>query len=101
VIWSATDGQIRRLCQRVLWLDRGRVKFLGDAGSAIGEYESALLRGDGEVAAGQCFSRWEIPGVGHTLRQTEKPFVIRVHARLDEPLVGGHYGLGVYDDQDA
>jgi len=100
VLVSHQLGQIRRLCQQVIWLDRGRVRYIGETGSAIGEYESAILRGDDTTAAGQCFIRWEIPGSGQSLKHSDRATTIRAHIRLHEALVRGHYGVAIYDDQE-
>ena len=94
-------GQIRRLCQRVLWLDRGTLKHAGPVGETIHRYESAILDGGGDVAPGHCFGRWEIAGGGHTLRDGNRPFTIRIAVDLSEPVTRGHYGVGLVDDQDA
>jgi ABC-type polysaccharide/polyol phosphate transport system ATPase subunit len=91
-------GQIRRLCQRVLWLDSGRVRAHGDTGSTIAEYEAAILEGAGD---GHVFGGWEVPGIGHVLRRGDRPVTIRVRVQCHEPLVRGHYGVSLIDDHDA
>src|SRR5262245_31168778 len=101
ILVSHQMGQIRRLCERVIWLDHGRVRSIGETGAVIGEYESAILRGDDEAAFGQCFRRWEIAGYGQTLKRSDAPFTIRAEIHLDEPLVRGHFGLSIHDDEDA
>src|SRR5262245_6175152 len=94
-------GQIRRLCRTGIWLDRGTIRHIGPVGETIARYEAALLQGIDEPGAGQCFGRWEVVGAGHTLRDTSRPFTIRVDAHIREPISRGHYGVGIFDEQDA
>jgi ABC-type polysaccharide/polyol phosphate transport system ATPase subunit len=100
ILVSHQMGQIRRLCQTGLWLDRGQVRYVGDVGATISQYESAILRGD-DGAAGQCFGQWELAGGGHVVRRGDSPVTFRVRVRLTEPVVAGHYGVGLLDEQDA
>ena len=44
VFVSHQMGQIRRLCQRVLWVDGGQIREEGPTGKVIAAYESASLR---------------------------------------------------------
>jgi lipopolysaccharide transport system ATP-binding protein len=100
ILVSHQMGQIRRLCTKVLWLDKGKTRAFGDTGETIRDYEAAMTTGMDEAANGQCFLRWEIPGVGHTLKNTSRPFTVRAHVHLTRPISLGHYGLGVLDDED-
>jgi ABC-type polysaccharide/polyol phosphate transport system ATPase subunit len=100
ILVSHQMGQIRRLCQTGLWLDRGRVQHVGDVGATISHYESAILRGD-DGAAGQCFSQWELAEGGHVVRAGDRPVTFRVRVTLAEPVAAGHYGVGLLDEQDA
>jgi lipopolysaccharide transport system ATP-binding protein len=47
---SHDEGQIRSTCQRVLWLDRGAVRALGEPDEAYGPYRSALRAADEPIA---------------------------------------------------
>ena len=42
VLVSHAMGQIRKLCDRVLWLHEGRVKMIGDAAKVLVEYEKHM-----------------------------------------------------------
>ncbi len=42
IIVSHTLDQIRRLCSKVLWLDKGKVKMLGDTNTVCDAYEGNL-----------------------------------------------------------
>ncbi len=44
VVASHDPGVIRRLCDRVLWLDRGRVRFLGPVKEGLDAYEEDVRR---------------------------------------------------------
>jgi len=39
VLVSHSLSQIRKLCDRVLWLDRGKIKMIGDSDTVIRHYE--------------------------------------------------------------
>ena len=94
-------GQIRRLCDRVLWLDGGRVRALGAPGDTIHAYERAVTEPAGPGGPGHCFVGWDLDGGGHVLADTTRPCTLRVHLRLQAPVTNGHFGLGVIgpDDQ--
>jgi lipopolysaccharide transport system ATP-binding protein len=44
-------GFVLNMCQRALWLDRGRMRFLGEAGACVREYISAMAAITGNAAA--------------------------------------------------
>src|SRR2546430_16657966 len=50
VLVSHQLSQIRRLCQRVLWIDGGAVRQNGPTHEVVSSYESAMARGDQNVA---------------------------------------------------
>src|SRR5271155_2077386 len=45
VFVSHQINQIRRLCERVLWIDAGRIRQSGPAGEVIAAYEAAMMKG--------------------------------------------------------
>ena len=94
-------GQIRRLCETVMWLDKGQLRHIGDAASTIEEYEAATLRRDEGLGHGQCFNGWTLEDGGHTLEDTSRPFTIRIDATLTQPVTNGHLGVSVLDEDDA
>jgi hypothetical protein len=100
ILVSHQMGQIRRLCERTMWLDRGELRAFGRTGETIREYEAAMAAGAGALGQGQCFSRWELARGGHTLRDGTTPFTVRAHVQLAADVSMGHYGLGVIDDED-
>jgi lipopolysaccharide transport system ATP-binding protein len=67
VFVSHQMNQIRRLCQRVFWIDAGTIRDAGSTGLVIGAYETAMRRSSDEAsgrAAGKDtkarFQGWEI-----------------------------------------
>ncbi len=94
-------GQIRRLCPRVIWLDRGHVRAIGAAGATIHAYEAAALSHEAPgAAAGRCFRGWDLAGGGTVVTDGRKPVIVRVHLGLDRPIVNGHFGLSVLGPED-
>ena len=93
-------GQIRRLCETVMWLDKGQLRHIGDAASTIKEYEAATLRRDEGLGHGQCFNGWTLEDGGHTLEDTSRPFTIQIDATLTQPVTNGHLGVSVLDEDD-
>ena len=58
VIVSHNETTLRNYCDRVVWIDSGEMRMLGDAGSVIDAYREAMkLPGAGQPGAGQ-------PGAG-------------------------------------
>jgi ABC-type polysaccharide/polyol phosphate transport system ATPase subunit len=91
--------QIRRLCDRVLWLDGGRLRASGGTASVLAQYESAAAVEPGEAptpAGG--FVKWDVVGSGHVVRDGSRPVTFRVVVRLDKPIAGGHFGFHVVSD---
>ncbi|HUL73837.1 MAG TPA: polysaccharide ABC transporter ATP-binding protein [Vicinamibacterales bacterium] len=94
-------GQIRRLCDTVMWLDKGRVRHLGEAATTIKEYETATMRRDESLGFGQCFNGWELERGGHTITDGNRAFTLRIDATLAHPVANGHFGVSVLDSDDA
>jgi energy-coupling factor transporter ATP-binding protein EcfA2 len=93
-------GQIRRLCESVMWLDKGRVRHFGEAATTIREYEAATLRRDEGLGHGQCFNGWSLTHGGHALEDTGRPFTIHIDTTLAQPVTNGHLGVTVFDADD-
>ena len=67
VLVSHQLNQIRRLCQRVVWIDDGQVRKDGNTHEVVSAYESAMARGDDNRVQSERtahtkgrFLRWEI-----------------------------------------
>ncbi len=89
-------NQIRRLCQRVFWIDHGQVRASGPAGEIVGAYEAAQMAG--EETSGRCFLRWDFADGGNTVRHHLQELTVRLHVQVSEPVFQGHLGLAVQND---
>ena len=104
VFVSHQMGQMRRLCERVLWIDGGQIREQGPTGKVIAAYEDASMRAaqgtSGENVAG-VFLAWELGGGGNILQDglRELSFIFLVNLR--EPIRRGHFGLHIYNDASA
>lgn len=96
--------QIRRLCQRVIWLDAGAIRNVGPAAELVSSYEAAMAENaldDSRPAEGRCqFIRWKLVGSNRTSDhilpddgETSVSFLLRVN----EPLQSVHHGVALYD----
>jgi lipopolysaccharide transport system ATP-binding protein len=101
VFVSHQMNQIRRLCQRVLWIDAGQIREEGPTGKVIASYEAALMKGaqDGQIDAGSSvFLSWEIGGEGNILKDGLKQITLNFKVSPKEGLHRGHFGLHIYND---
>jgi lipopolysaccharide transport system ATP-binding protein len=101
ILVSHQMNQIRRLCETAMWLDAGRIQYIGPVGDAIREYEHAVAASGEAPGASAHFRKWELADGGHTVKAVNRPVTIRAHLRLSEPVAGGHYGVGLYNHRDA
>lgn len=105
VFVSHQMNQVRRLCERVVWIDSGQIRRAGSTAEVVGAYESAMasggtqlrqeIRGPGLKAR---FIRWEIiepradqPHVLNTLGPVTIKFVVEV----ERPVRTGHHGIAL------
>lgn len=95
-------GQIRRLCERVIWFDAGKIRQSGSTGEVVAAYESSALDSE-EAAEGEtrCFLRWSICGRDNVVRDGLHEVVFHFHIHLREPVVQGHFGFVVMTDASA
>src|SRR5260370_8229934 len=106
VFVSHQMNQIRRLCEKVIWMDGGTIRQAGPTAEVVGAYESALLSGeasehvrrDSPQAKAQ-FLRWEIlepraaqPNVFNRPGPLELPFMVDVKLPIPRP----HHRIGLY-----
>jgi ABC-type polysaccharide/polyol phosphate transport system ATPase subunit len=97
-------NQIRRLCQRVLWIDSGRIRSDGPARLVVNEYEAACLNSDGNDATDRrgtiTFHRWQVVESQSNvmdLDQTCEKTVINIYAKVNAPIRKGVYIIGLRD----
>jgi ABC-type polysaccharide/polyol phosphate transport system ATPase subunit len=105
VFVSHQMNQIRRLCQRVLWIDGGRVRESGPTAPVIGKYESVMSSGDqasehenrGPGFGGR-FVRWEIGeprAEAPNILTVLGPVTVRFLAEVHKPVRDGHHGIAL------
>jgi ABC-type polysaccharide/polyol phosphate transport system ATPase subunit len=90
-------SQIRRLCQRCIWIDHSRVRMDGPAGEVVTAYEAAQMDASNENT-GHSFVSWEIAGQKQTLRDGFREVDLRIQLRLSQPISQGHLGVGVLNE---
>jgi lipopolysaccharide transport system ATP-binding protein len=95
-------NQIRRLCERVLWIDGGQIREQGPTGRIVAAYESATMAASAASGNGaHCFASWSLNGNGNVLEDgvDEVRFHFRLHLR--EPVTNGHFGVCVMTESNA
>jgi lipopolysaccharide transport system ATP-binding protein len=110
VLVSHQLNQIRRLSQRVLWIDGGQVRQDGPAAQVVSAYEAAMSAAEEDtntrVDNGAArFLRWEImstdampdqagdPHILHTAGPARVSFTVRIHAETRH----GLHGIALFD----
>ncbi len=98
-------NQIRRLCERVIWIDSGSIRKEGLPGPVLAEYESTFS-GTGRSQKGSApsaarFISWDIvapkceqPHVLETSGPTTVRFVVEVNTRVRS----GHHGIHLFNN---
>jgi len=108
ILVSHQMNQIRRLCQRVVWFDAGRVRQDGAAAPVLGGYEAEMLAWEPETGASRRtsnqtrFLRWALAGEpeerAHTL-STLGSFRIEFIADISRPIRHGQYGVALFNTE--
>lgn len=106
VLVSHQMNQIRRLCNRVVWVDGGRVRMTGAAHEVLAAYESAMFARDRteglprNISTRAQFLRWEIaeplsehPHVLSTLCSVTVNFVVQ----LAKPVRRAEHGVALFN----
>jgi lipopolysaccharide transport system ATP-binding protein len=100
-------SQIRRLCDRCMWLDYGEIRSVGASADVVGAYEAAI-RAPNKVSAPTSdrggmqarFVGWDLVDNGgqrsNTLR-TLGPVEVRFAADVQTEIVAGLQGVALYD----
>ena len=107
VLVSHQMNQIRRLCNRAVWIDNGTVKRDGNASEVLAEYETAMFAADTTVERarkgrqGARFLRWSIDGgadrgAGHVLATTGR-FRATLVVDVQRPIRNGEHGIALYN----
>jgi len=107
VFVSHQMNQIRRLCERVFWLDGGGIHETGPANQIVGSYEARMSsgmiqtsrHGSQDKMKGR-FIRWAIhrpsSGLSNILASTG-PVGLTFTLLLNAPLRMGYHGIGLYN----
>jgi len=110
VLVSHQMNQIRRLCERAVWMDNGTMRRDGAASEVLAAYETAMLGGEAATEStsnetrrrsqGAQFFRWSIEGEAerqqHVLRTTGK-FRVAFEVELRRPIRNGEHGIALYN----
>ena len=109
VFVSHQMNQIRRLCERVIWIDGGTIRQTGPTGEVVGAYESAVLSGGGSERnlddsplVKARFLRWEITeprSSSPNVIDQSGPVVIRFTVEVRKPLPRAHHGIALFDSE--
>jgi len=109
VFVSHQIGQIRRLCERVIWIDRGAVKRDGEVLDVVSAYETASAERAPQESADQGlssrdiqFKTWELLVDGRrpgNVLQHFGPVCFRVVIDLPQRILKGLYYILLVDDQ--
>lgn len=101
VFVSHQMNQIRRLCERVLWFDAGRLRESGPTGLVLAAYESSMLRpavnGIGPEGS-SVFISWQLKPGGNILANGMGPVTFQVTVCPKQPVQRGHFGMHLYND---
>ena len=108
VLVSHQLNQIRRLCERVAWVDGGSIRMAGGTHEVVSAYESAMARGEGNghsanaadrPAAKGRFIKWEIvepkDSNPHVLRDAA-PTTVRFTIEVTEAIRNAHHGIALF-----
>lgn len=109
VFVSHQMNQIRRLCERAVWLEGGQIRQTGSTAEVVSAYETAMTsrengkqpRSDGPKPKAR-FLRWEIvePG-GENPHQlvTLGPVTVKFILEVNEPVQIGHHGITLFGSE--
>ncbi len=100
-------NQIRRLCEKCIWLDKGNIKDSGEAHTVVNAYEASAMQQvqspEGNESKKAHFLAWKIDTADdanpHTISDFG-PVTVRFTISVKEPIQRGHQGIVLFD-QDA
>jgi lipopolysaccharide transport system ATP-binding protein len=105
VFVSHQINQVRRLCQKVAWLDKGEIRDYGPTGKIVAAYESAMAISESDRESqkrpvrGARFVDWQITQPAcdepHVLSDGE-PVQLQFRLRADRALEGVHQGTALF-----
>jgi len=102
-------NQIRRLCEKVIWLDQGKIFQVGPTPEVAGAYEISMSRRPEESKetlstprVHNGFVSWEIVeprAENSSLLTTLGPVRMKFVLRLSKPVTDGHHGIALYNHE--
>jgi ABC-type polysaccharide/polyol phosphate transport system ATPase subunit len=99
VFVSHQMGQMRRLCERVYWIDAGRLREEGPAGDVIAKYESASMQSAGAPGDGrQRFLGWFLGNRTNIVTDADRELTFHFKLFLKEAVSRGHFGMTIFND---
>jgi homopolymeric O-antigen transport system ATP-binding protein len=104
ILVSHQLNQIRRLCNRTIWLDGGALRQAGSTAELVGAYEEDMTSSSVEdirpVDGPAQFLRWKLIGSNRTsdhILPSEGEMSVSFLLRVNQPLHSVHHGIGLYD----
>jgi lipopolysaccharide transport system ATP-binding protein len=110
VLVSHQLNQIRRLCQRVAWVDGGTIPQSGPTHEVVSAYESAMSRGEDrhqsngterQISKGR-FVKWEIVeprGEEPNILNSLGPVTVRFVVHIEKTIGKGQHGCALFDSE--
>jgi ABC-type polysaccharide/polyol phosphate transport system ATPase subunit len=102
-------NQIRRLCEKVIWLDQGKIFQSGPTPEVAGAYEVSMTRrpeesmhDGGAPRVHNGFVSWEIiepRGEKPNMLATLGPVKVRFVLQLDRAVNDGHHGIALFNHE--
>jgi lipopolysaccharide transport system ATP-binding protein len=97
-------NQIRRLCEKVIWMDGGTIRQAGPTAEIVGAYEAAVNSGSasGDADRGEKvrFLSWKIleprSESSHMLTSLD-PVAVRFLVQVMQPVRRGHHGIALFN----
>ncbi len=106
VLVSHQLNQIRKLCERVAWVDGGQIRMAGGTHEVVSAYESAMLNGERSEGTGKPrgtkarFTSWDVvqqaPNQAHTL-STLGPVIARFRVSAAERISRVVHGIALFN----
>jgi lipopolysaccharide transport system ATP-binding protein len=104
VLVSHQMNQMRRFCNRVVWIDGGSIQMTGGAHETVSAYEAAMSKGDrleqgrGKSVDGR-FVTWRImnqpSGDPHVITELN-PVTIEFTVEITRTVLRGHHGCALF-----
>jgi ABC-type polysaccharide/polyol phosphate transport system ATPase subunit len=104
VFVSHQMNQIRRLCEKVIWIDGGTIRQAGTTTEVVGSYEAAMSSTVASTAkdhGGKArFLRWEVLKPQSTsphILTSLGPVTIQFLLQVTQPVRRGHHGVALFN----